>query len=93
VPMRNKNGEIRLCVDFKNLNRSSKNDNYPLQKMDHILQRVTSSSRMSMIDGFYGYNQISIFPKDREKTNFTTPWGTFMYVKMPFVLMNIGETF
>jgi hypothetical protein len=37
VPVRNKNGEIRLCVDFKNLNRISKKDNYPLPKMEHIL--------------------------------------------------------
>jgi hypothetical protein len=93
VPVRKKNGEIRLCVDFRNLNRSSKKDNYPLPKMEHILQRVTGSSRMSMIDGFSGYNQISVLPEDREKTTFTTPWGTFMYAKMPFGLMNAGATF
>jgi hypothetical protein len=48
---------------------------------------------MSMIDGFYGYNQISILPEDREKTTFTTPWGTFMYAKMPFGLMNSRANF
>jgi hypothetical protein len=93
VPVRKKNGEIRLCVDFRNLNRSSKKDNYPLPKMEHILQRVTGSARMSMIDGFSGYNQISVLPEDREKTTFTTPWGTFMYAKIPFGLMNAGATF
>jgi hypothetical protein len=93
VPVRKKNGEIRLCVDFRNLNRSSKKDNYPLPKMEHILQRVTGASRISMIDGFSGYNQISVLPEDREKTTFTTPWGTFMYAKMPFGLMNAGATF
>ena len=46
-----------------------------------------------MIDGFYGYNQISVFLEDREKTTFTTPWGTFMYAKIPFGLMNTGATF
>jgi hypothetical protein len=46
-----------------------------------------------MIDGFSGYNQVSVLPEDREKTAFTTPWGTFMYAKMPFGLMNAGETF
>jgi hypothetical protein len=46
-----------------------------------------------MIDGFSGYNQISFMPKDREKIAFTTPWGTFMYGKLPFGLMNAGETF
>ena len=52
VPVRKKNGEIRLCVDFKNLNRSSEKDNYPLPKMEHILQRVIGASKMSMIDVF-----------------------------------------
>jgi hypothetical protein len=50
VPVRKKNGEIRLCVDFRNLNRCSQKDNYPLPKMEHILQRVVGSSRMSMIE-------------------------------------------
>jgi hypothetical protein len=45
-----------------------------------------------MINGFSSYNHISVMPKDRGKTTFTTPWGTFMYVKMPFGLMNAGET-
>jgi hypothetical protein len=48
---------------------------------------------MSFIDGFSGYNQIEVHLDDREKTKFTTPWGTFMYEKMPFGLMNAGETF
>jgi hypothetical protein len=60
---------------------------------EHILHRVTGVSRISMIDGFSGYNQIYVFPEDREKTFFTTPWGTFMYAKMPFLLMNAGATF
>jgi ribonuclease HI len=88
VPVRKKSGEIRLCVDFRNLNKISRKDNYPLPNMDHILQKVTDASRISMIDGFSGYNQISVMPEDREKTAFTTPWGAFMYAKIPFGLMN-----
>jgi hypothetical protein len=93
VPVRKKNGEIQLCVDFINLNRTSKKDNYPLSKMEHILQRVMGSSRMSMVDGLSGYNQISVLPEYRRKKTFMTPWGTFMYAKMPFGLMNGGATF
>jgi hypothetical protein len=93
VPVRKKNGEIRLCVDFRNLNKCSKKDNYPFPKMEHILQRVSGASVMSFIDGFSGYNQISVHPDDREKTAFTTPWGTFMYAKIPFGIMNVGATF
>jgi hypothetical protein len=61
--------------------------------MEHILQRITGASRISMIDGFSGYSQISVLPEDREKMTFTTPWGTFMYAKMPFGLMNAREMF
>jgi hypothetical protein len=93
VPVRKKSGEIRLCVDFRNLNKVSLKDHYPLPKMDYILQKVVGSQKMSMLDGFSGYNQIMVHPDDREKTSFTTPWGTFMYAKMPFGLMNVGATF
>jgi hypothetical protein len=93
-PIRNKSGEIRLCVDFRNLNRCSLKDNYPLPKMDHILQRVVvGEKKISMLDGYSGYNHISVMEEDKNKTNFTTPWGTFMYKKIPFGLMNAGATF
>ena len=61
--------------------------------MDHILQMVVGSQRISMLDGFPGYNQMLVHPKDQHNTTFTTPWGTFMYAKIPFGLMNVGETF
>ena len=93
VPTRKKTGEIRLCVEFKNLNKVSLKDSYPLPKMDHILQRVVFSSRISLLDGFSGYNQILLQKEDQAKTTFTTPWGTFMYVKIPFGLMNARATF
>eukprot|EP00253_Pinus_taeda_P031465 PITA_31465 len=93
VPTRKKTGEIRLCVDLRNLNQVSLKDHYPLPKMDHILQRVVGSSRISLLDGFSGFNQILVHPDDQDKTAFTTPWGTFKYVKMPFRLKNVGATF
>jgi len=61
--------------------------------MDHILQRVVGASRISLLDGFSGFNQILVHPDDQDKTAFTTPWGTFKYVKMPFGLKNAGATF
>ena len=93
VPTRKKIGEIRLCADLRNLNKVSLKDNYPLPKMDHILQRVVGASRISLLDGFSGFNQILVHLDDQEKTAFTTPWGTFKYVKMSFRLKNAGETF
>jgi hypothetical protein len=64
VPVRKKNGEIRVCIEFRNLNRACLKDNYPLLGMDHILQTVTGSEMMSMLDGFSGYNQIAVVAKD-----------------------------
>ena len=93
VPTKNKTGEIRLCVDLRNLNKVSLKDNYPLPKMDHILQRVVGSTRISLLDGFSSYKQILVHPDDQEKTAFTTPWGTFMYVKMHFGFKNARATF
>ena len=93
VPTRKKTGEIRLCGDLRNLNNVSLKDHYPLPKMDHILQRVVGASIISLLDGFSGFNQILVHPDDQEKTAFTTPWGTFKYVKMPFGLKNAGATF
>ena len=61
--------------------------------MDHILQKVVGSKRISLLDGFSGYNQVLVLSSDQHKTAFTTPWGTFMYVKMPFGLMNAAATF
>ena len=80
-------------MDFRNLNKLSLKDNYPLHKMDHVLEKVVGANRISMIDEFSGYNKISMNVQDREKTAFTTPWGTFMYDKMLFGLMNAGATF
>ena len=73
VVVRNKNREIRLYVDFRNLNKCSKKDNYPLPKMEHLLQRVLGASVMSFLDGFSGYNQVVVHPDDQEKTTFTIP--------------------
>ena len=48
---------------------------------------------ISLLDGYSSYNQIAINEEDKEKTTFTTPWGTFMYEKIPFGLMKTGDTF
>jgi len=91
--VRKKNGGIRLCIDFRNLNLACIKDNYPLPNMETLLQRVTGSKIMSMLDGFSGYNQVLVRKEDQNKTTFTTPWGTFEYLRMPFGLLNAGATF
>jgi len=93
VPFRNNNGEIGICFEFRNLNRCSRKENYPLPTMEHILQKVTGSVRISMIDGFSDYNHILVLPEDKENTTFATPCGTLMYSNMLFGLMNAGANF
>eukprot|EP00253_Pinus_taeda_P022399 PITA_22399 len=93
VPVRKKNGDIRICIDFRNLNKASLNDNFSLPTMEQILQSVAGSELMSFLDGFSGYNQILVHPDDRLKTTFRTKWGTYAYQKMPFRLINAGATF
>ena len=66
VPVRNKNGEIRLCLDFRNMNKISLKDNYHLLNMDHILKKVVGSEKIFTMDGFLGYNKIKVLPKDQE---------------------------
>ena len=93
VSIRKKNGDIRICIDFRNLNKASQKDNFPLPTMEQILQSVAGSELMSFLDGFSGYNQILVHPDDRLKTTFITKWGTYAYQKMPFGLINARATF
>ena len=93
MPVKKKSGEIRFCVDFKNLNRASDKDNYPIPPMEQILHMVSSSKLFSLLDGFSGYNQVLVVEEDRLKTTFRTKWGTFAYRRMPFGLINAGDTF
>ena len=60
--------------------------------METLLQRVTGSGMMSMLDGFSGYNQVLVNKEDQHKTTFTTPWGTYKFLRMPFGLLNAGAT-
>ena len=93
VPVKKKNGDIRICIDFRNLNKACQKDNFPLPPMEQILQLVVGSELMSFLDGFSGYNQILVHPNDRLNTTFRTKWGTYAYQNMPFGLINYGATF
>ena len=81
------------CVDFRSLIKSSEKYNYPVPPMEQILQKVSGSEILSLLDGFSGYNQILVSPDDQLKTTFRTPWGTYAYRKMPLGLIIAGATF
>jgi hypothetical protein len=68
-------------------------ENYPIPPMEQIVQQVSSSERLSLLDGFLGYNQVLMSPLNQLKTTFLTPWGTYAYKKMAFRLINVGATF
>lgn len=93
VPVRKKNGDIRICIDIRNLNKACQKDNFPLPTMEKILQSVAGLELMSFLDSFSGYNQIRVHLDDRLKTRFRTKCGTYAYQKMPFGLINVGATF
>jgi hypothetical protein len=93
VPVDKKQGTVRVCTDFRDLNKACPKDNYPTPFIDHIIDECTSCEAFSFMDGFLGYNQIQIKPEDQHKTTFICPWGTFTYRKMPFSLKNAGATF
>jgi hypothetical protein len=61
--------------------------------MEHLLQRVTEVEMMSMLDGFSGYNQVLVREEDQLKTDFTTPWGNYKYLRIPFRLTDARSTF
>jgi hypothetical protein len=93
VPMNKKQGTIRVCMEFHDLNKACPKDNFPMPFIDQILDECAGSQIFSFMDGFSGYNQIQIKPEDQHKTTFICPWGTFAYRKMPFGLKNARATF
>ncbi|GJV45076.1 reverse transcriptase domain-containing protein [Tanacetum coccineum] len=69
----------RVCIDYRKLNEATCKDHFPLPFMDQMLERLAGNEFYCFLDGFSGYFQIPIEPKDQEKTTFTCPYGTFAY--------------
>ena len=93
VSIPKKDGKVRMCADYRDLNRVSPKDNFSLPRINTLVDNTTKKSLFSFMDGFFGYNQIRMAPKDWEKTTFVTMWGTFYYKVMPFGLKNVGATY
>nr|XP_027095990.1 uncharacterized protein LOC113715885 [Coffea arabica] len=93
VPVPKKNGKVRVCVDYRDLNKASLKDDFPLPNIHIILDNTAGHEIESFCDCFAGYHQILMAEEDREKTTFITPWGTFCYRVMPFGLKNAGATY
>ena len=93
VPVPKKDGKVRMCVDYRDLNRANSKDNFPLPHIDILVDNTANFTLFSFINGFSGHNQIKMAPEDMEKTTFVTLWGTFCYKVMSFGLKNVGATY
>ena len=93
VPVKKKNGKIRCYVDFRYLNKVCPKDEFALPNMDMLINSTTGHEMFSFIDGFSGYNQIKMAPRDAAKTTFYTLIGNFYYTVMPFGLKNTGAMY
>ena len=72
VPVPRKDGKVRMCIDYKDLNRAIPKDNFPLPHINTLVDNITTNRFFSFMDGFSGYNQIKMAEEDKTKTTFTT---------------------
>jgi hypothetical protein len=93
VPVEKKNGQVRVCQDFRDLNRACPKDDFPLPITEMVVDSTTGHGALSFMDGSSGYNQIKMDPDDAIDTAFRTPKGNFYYTVMPFGLKNAGATY
>ena len=82
-----------MCIDYKKLNTKTIKDHHPLPFIDQMLDRLVEHPYLCFIDGYFGYNQITIAQKDQEKTTFTCHYGTFAFRRIPLELCSAPATF
>ena len=82
-----------MWIDYRKLNTITRKDHYALPFIDQMLGSLVGHPYFCFLDGYSGYNQISIALEDQEKNNFTSPYGTFAFKRMPFGLCNALATF
>ncbi|XP_019257666.1 PREDICTED: uncharacterized protein LOC109235872 [Nicotiana attenuata] len=93
VPVPKKDGKIRICVDYRDLNKASPKDDFPLPNIHILIDNCAKHELQSFVDCFSGYHQILMNEDDAEKIAFITPWGVYCYRVMPFGLKNAGATY
>lgn len=93
ISLKKEKEQIRICVDFRSLNAVTIKDPFPIPFTDLILEEVVGHDMYSFLDGFSGYNQISIAEEDKLKTTFVVEDGVYAYNRMLFGLCNAPATF
>nr|ABA97504.1 retrotransposon protein, putative, unclassified [Oryza sativa Japonica Group] len=95
VPVIKKNGKVRVCTDFRDLNKATPKDKYPMPVADKLVDAASGLKILSFMDGNAGYNQIFMAEEDIHKTAFRCPGaiGLFEWVVMTFGLKSAGATY
>nr|GEW70329.1 reverse transcriptase domain-containing protein [Tanacetum cinerariifolium] len=93
VMVKKHDGDWRMCVDFKDLNKACPKDGYPLSEIDWKVESLCGFPFKCFLDAYKGYHQIQVATEDEDKTAFITSQGIFFYTKMPFGLRNAGATY
>lgn len=93
VVVQKKDGTIRLCVDYRQLNAKTRRDAYPLPRIEESLDAPSGAKWFSTLDLASGYNQVPVAERDKSKMAFCTPFGLFEFNRMPFGLCNAPGTF
>jgi hypothetical protein len=93
VMVQKKSGKWWMCIDFSSLNKACPKDNFPLPRIDKIVDSVAGCEVMSLLDCLSGYHQIYMKEDDKASTSFITPFGTYCFIRMPEGLNNAGSTF
>lgn len=88
-----KDGSLRLCVDYRGLNKVTIKNRYPLPLIGELLDRISRAKVLTKFDVRDGYNRVRIAAGEEEKTAFRCRYGLFEYTVMPFGLCNAPGTF